>query len=106
MPPEERDILLWHYVEGQTLREIARSVGITKSGAHVRLTQARARFAEKFQLLQSEANRERSPAMFAGLPLVLAALRALWCGVGSVDAGGFVGSFSWLRLMIELLMQP
>ncbi|MDI1479868.1 sigma-70 family RNA polymerase sigma factor [Polyangium sp. y55x31] len=72
MPAEEREILLRHDVEGETLHEIAKWLGLKKSGAHVRVQQARARFVEKLALVEAQKKGRRRkrrfvPAWFAGL---------------------------------------
>ena len=53
MPDEEREILLRHDVDGEPLQEIAQWLGLKKSGAHVRVKQARAKFIEKLALVET-----------------------------------------------------
>ncbi|MDI1451592.1 sigma-70 family RNA polymerase sigma factor [Polyangium sp. 6x1] len=74
MPAEEREILLRHDVEGETLHEIAKWLGLKKSGAHVRVQQARARFVEKLALVEAQRPGRRRkrrfvPVWFAGVLL-------------------------------------
>ncbi|UQA62935.1 RNA polymerase sigma factor [Polyangium aurulentum] len=68
LDPVDREILLRHDLDGESLQEIARWLGLTKSGAHVRLTQARDRFATAFDQVQRKPDRSRGlfllPALF------------------------------------------
>jgi RNA polymerase sigma-70 factor, ECF subfamily len=65
LDPIDREVIMRHDVEGESLQEIADWLGITKSGAHVRLNLARERFIAMFFKLQ------RRPR--AGIPALLAA---------------------------------
>lgn len=58
LSPEDQEILLRHDAAGETLKEIAKRLGLSKSGAHLRLTQARARFIEKLEMLQGKKKEE------------------------------------------------
>ncbi|MDC0748111.1 sigma-70 family RNA polymerase sigma factor [Polyangium mundeleinium] len=65
MPEDEREILLRHDVEGESLHEIAKWLGLKKSGAHVRVKQARARFVEKLALIEAQRRGRRRKRGFA-----------------------------------------
>ncbi|MDI3283602.1 sigma-70 family RNA polymerase sigma factor [Polyangium sp. 15x6] len=80
MPAEEREILLRHDVEGETLHEIAKWLGLKKSGAHVRVQQARARFVEKLALVESRRRGRKRKRRFV----------PMWL------AGWLLGAWRWL----------
>ena len=71
LDPVDREILLRHDLDGESLQEIARWLGLTKSGAHVRLTQARDRFATAFEHVQRKPDKSRGllllPALFVDM---------------------------------------
>jgi RNA polymerase sigma-70 factor (ECF subfamily) len=45
----ERQILLRHHVNGESLAELGERLGLTKAGAHVRVQQAEERFVRRYQ---------------------------------------------------------
>jgi RNA polymerase sigma-70 factor (ECF subfamily) len=45
----ERQILVRYYLHGETLAELGKRLGLTKSGAHVRLEQAKEHFVRCYQ---------------------------------------------------------
>ena len=67
MPADEREILLRHDVEGESLHEIAKWLGLKKSGAHVRVQVARARFVEKLATLESQRRGPRRKRRFVSV---------------------------------------
>jgi len=67
---EEREILLRHDVFGDSLREIAQRFGMTKSGAHIRLHQARERFIAKYGELGSDKKEHKGFLLPLVAPIV------------------------------------
>ncbi len=76
MPADERELLLRHDVEGESLHDIARWLGLKKSGAHVRLQQARVRLAEKIKRVETQKKGRRRRA--SGLPAIVSGLADAW----------------------------
>ena len=52
LPPEERELVLWHEYDGLSFDEIAERLGLTKAAARMRLTRSLPRLAEKVQMLR------------------------------------------------------
>lgn len=52
LPPDERDLVLWHEYDGLSFEEIAERLGLTKAAARMRFTRALPRLAEKVQMLR------------------------------------------------------
>jgi RNA polymerase sigma factor (sigma-70 family) len=73
LSPEDQEILFRHGAAGETLKEIAKRLGLSKSGAHLRLSQARARFIEKLEMLEGKKT-EKGDFMVLPFLAVLAAV--------------------------------
>ncbi|MCC6153632.1 MAG: sigma-70 family RNA polymerase sigma factor [Candidatus Hydrogenedentes bacterium] len=62
LPEDQREVLLLHYYSGQSLREIAAMLGITRDAAAKRLQRARTALSDV--VMKSMANTKRSPEHF------------------------------------------
>jgi RNA polymerase sigma factor (sigma-70 family) len=49
LDPVDAELLVRHVLGGESLTKLARKLGLTKSGAHVRLARARRRFVERIR---------------------------------------------------------
>src|SRR5262249_11955354 len=53
LEPEEHDVLVRHHLDGESCAELGAVAGLTKGGAHFRVTHAMERFARHFGRLKS-----------------------------------------------------